>query len=217
MDFSLQVFTPALAKGLTLGLFALPLFAQPLDATATELAQMSSQAHVQPSQLTIFKQNLGLHFPANWRLAYSEQRGDMFSAEFVPAQELLAHWSSLYCVQGFKGMAQRIDPEAFLDGFAEQYRHTCEGEMQYQKLGASELGGKASYSAMLTCDKMPQTHRGEPGIDKPVGEIGHYTVIAGKEDLFLLHQSARGEALLSLSSLKIAPPVERIADMSGLR
>ncbi|MXR70425.1 hypothetical protein GNT65_17340 [Shewanella sp. JBTF-M18] len=211
MDFSPQVFTQALAKGLTLGLLV-----QPLGATATELVQMSSQMSVQTSQLTIFKHNLGLHFPANWRLAYSEQHGDMFSAEFVPAQELLAHWSSLYCVQGFKGMAGRINPEAFLDGFAEQYSHTCEGEMQYQKLGESELGGKASYSAMLTCDKMPQTHRGEPGTEQPMGEIGHYTVIAGEEDLFLLHQSARGEALLSLSSLNIVPPIERVADMTSL-
>ncbi|MCG9720558.1 hypothetical protein [Shewanella sp. Isolate7] len=212
MDFSPQVLTQALARGLVLALLL-----QPLSVSATQVAQMSSQVQVQASQLTIFKQNLGLYFPANWRLAYSEQHGDMFSAEFVPAKEMLAHWSSLYCVQGFKGMAASIDPEAFLDGFAEQYRNTCEGEMHYQKLGASELGGKASYSAMLTCDKMPHTHRGEQGIDKPVGEIGHYTVIAGEEDLFLLHQSARGEALLSTTSLKIAPPIERIADMASLR
>ena len=54
-------------------------------AKASEPLPASSTAH----QLTIFKQQLGLHFPTNWRLAYSEQSGNMFSAEFVPQQQML--------------------------------------------------------------------------------------------------------------------------------
>ena len=209
MDFLPPGLSKMLARRLGLALLVMP-----LSVTANNALPASPQAN----QLTIFKQQLGLHFPSSWRLAYSEEQGDMFSAEFVPAEELLAHWSSLYCVQGFKGMAGRIGPEDFLDTFAEQYRHVCEGEMQYQKLGASDISGKASYSAMLTCDKMPLTHRGKDGVSKPIGEIGHYTVIASEEDLFLLHQSARGEALLSLSTLPtITPPIERVANMASLR
>lgn len=185
-------------------------------SNASEPLPASSTAH----QLTIFKQQLGLHFPTDWRLAYSEQSGNMFSAEFVPQQEMLTSWSSLYCIQGFKGMADGIEPEEFLDTFAANYQQVCEGEMQYNKLGATQIEGKESFSAMLTCSKMPHTHKGKSGQGVGMGEIGHYTVISGSEDLFLLHQSARGEALLSPTtqlSLSIEPPVKMVSDIKTLR
>ncbi|QYK02260.1 hypothetical protein [Shewanella psychrotolerans] len=180
---------------------------------ASELATTASNAH----QLTIFKQQLGLYFPSHWRLAHSEQIGTMFSAEFVPQQEFLTSWSSLYCIQAFKGLANAIEPELFLDTFASNYQQICEGEVKYQKLGASSIEGKQSYSAMLTCSKMPHTHRGESKQDVAMGEIGHYTVIAGADDLFLLHRSARGDDLLSATHFSVTPPLKMVADITTLR
>ncbi|QYJ86995.1 hypothetical protein K0I73_04460 [Shewanella mesophila] len=141
----------------------------------------------------------------------------MFSAEFVPQQELLTSWSSLYCIQAFKGLASAIEPEVFLDTFASNYQQVCEGETQYQKLEPSSIEGKQSFSAMLTCSKMSHAHRGESEQGMAMGEIGYYTVIAGNEDLFLLHRSARGDALLSTAHFSVTPPLKMVADISTLR
>lgn len=183
------------------------------EAKASELTSTASNAY----QLTIFKQQLGLYFPSHWRLAYSEQSGTMFSAEFVPQQEFLTSWSSLYCIQAFKGLASDIEPEAFLDTFANNYQQVCEGEVKYQKLGAVSIEGKDSFSAMLTCSKMPHTHRGDSKQDVAMGEIGYYTVIAGADDLFLLHRSARGDTLLSTANFSVTPPLKMVADINTLR
>ncbi|WP_299793470.1 hypothetical protein [uncultured Shewanella sp.] len=148
--------------------------------------------------LPIFSQELSFNLSGEWRLAFNQQQAGMYAAEFVPSDQQLSSWSSLFCVQGFEGLSDNIEPEAFIDSLATAYAETCEGEVIYNKLGESEVDGLEGFSAILACTRMPDTHRATrytaTGITSvPQGEIGHYTAISGVDDLYLLHQSRRGE------------------------
>lgn len=149
-------------------------------------------------ELAIFSQEVSFNLPKEWKLAFNEQQAGMYAAEFVPANEDLRAWSEMFCVQGFEGLSENIQPEALLDSLATAYRETCEGEVIYNKLGETEVDGLDGFSAILGCTRMPDTHKATrltaTGIvSVPQGEIGHYTAISGVDDLYLLHQSQRGD------------------------
>lgn len=154
----------------------------------------ASHSHVLP----VFSQQLGFNLPEGWRKAYHEERAGMFMAEFVPEQEALNQWSALFCVQGFKDMAESVSPEQFLDAMAETYQASCDGEVVYQKLGDTQVDGHDGFQAILGCTIMPNVHGATQFnptafTSHPQGEIGYYTVVSGDKDLYLLHKSMRGE------------------------
>ncbi|ABK49696.1 MULTISPECIES: hypothetical protein [Shewanella] len=154
----------------------------------------ASHSHVLP----VFSQQLGFNLPEGWRKAYHEERAGMFMAEFVPEQEALNQWSALFCVQGFKDMAESVSPEQFLDAMAETYQASCDGEVVYQKLGDTQVDGHDGFQAILGCTTMPNVHGATQFnptafTSHPQGEIGYYTVVSGDKDLYLLHKSMRGE------------------------
>ena len=158
----------------------------------------ASHTHVLP----IFSQKLGFSLPTGWRQAYHEERAGMFTAEFVPEQEALNQWSALFCVQGFKDMAESVSPEQFLDAMAETYQASCDGEVIYQKLGDTQVDGHKGFQAILGCTTMPNVHgatqfNSSAFTSHPQGEIGYYTVVSGSKDLYLLHKSMRGEVFLA--------------------
>ncbi|WP_065204426.1 hypothetical protein [Shewanella woodyi] len=149
-------------------------------------------------KLSIFDQKLSFTLPEDWKLAFSEKQNTMFSAEFTPVSDELRDWSSLFCVQGFKGLADSFSPETFLDSIAATYEESCTGEITYQKLGESDIDGYSGFTAIIGCSHMPNTHKATQFNAKsyssdPKGEIGHYTAISGEQDMYLLHQSMRGE------------------------
>ena len=159
-------------------------------------------------QLPVFEQTVGFNLPKGWKQAYHEQQAGMFTAEFIPEQEALTHWSSLFCVQGFKGLADSVEPEQFLDSMAETYKHSCQGEVIYQKLGSTDVDGLDAYHGILGCTKMPDQHKAdivnkEAYRSTPQGEIGHYTVVSGSKDVYLLHKSMRGDVFAA-----DAPPLK---------
>lgn len=161
-------------------------------------------------RLPIFSQEVSFNLPKEWKLAFNEQQAGMYAAEFVPSGQELRSWSAMFCVQGFEGLSEKIEPEVFLDSLAAAYRETCEGEVIYNKLGESEVDGLEGFSAILGCTRMPDTHKATrftaTGITSvPQGEIGHYTAISGVDDLYLLHQSKRGD-LFSVDK----PPLESL-------
>lgn len=163
--------------------------------------------------LPVFGQQLGFTLPPGWKQAHHEERAGMFTAEFVPEQEALTQWSALFCVQGFKDMAQSVSPERFLDAMAETYKSSCEGEVVYQKLGETQIDGHGGFHAILGCTTMPNVHgvtqfNPKAYASNPQGEIGYYTAVSGDNDLYLLHKSIRG-AVFTLDK----PPLQ--ADNSG--
>mgnify|MGYP007025808314 CR=1 FL=1 len=123
---------------------------EPVQATLDMPRSESGAAHTHV--LPVFGQQLGFNLPAGWKQAYHEEQAGMFMAEFVPEQEALTQWSALFCVQGFKDMAESISPERFLDAMAETYKSTCDGEVVYQKLGESR------WTRWISCDSRLYSH-----------------------------------------------------------
>ena len=147
-------------------------------------------------QLTDFARKFGVLPPLEWKLAFHEVQGEMCMAEFIPMNETLNDWSGLVCMQGFKGLAEDIEPERFLDTMAETYRKNCEGELVYQQLGSLKVDGLEAVHGLLGCTNMPNIHHAsifnnESYVTAPKGEMGYYTVVAGEEDLYLIHKSMR--------------------------
>ena len=152
-----------------------------------------------PQQLAIFEQTLNFNLPSDWKLAHSAQLETMFSAEFVPAGQTLQTWSTMVCVQGFKGVAAGIEPQTFLTAMAEVYLETCQGEMIVEHLTSEPLNGHETASAIIGCTLMPNSHlrvaqaQAQTGTSR-LGEVGHYTAVKGKSDLYLIHKSMRGDS-----------------------
>ncbi|AZG72325.1 hypothetical protein [Shewanella livingstonensis] len=147
-------------------------------------------------QLTSLSAKFGFLPPLDWKLAFSDKRGDMTMAEFIPANESLNDWSSLVCMQGFKGLANDVEPERFLDSMAATYQEHCQGQVVYQQLGRSEVGELEAVHGLLGCTSMPNIHQSlaaveEPYITSPQGEMGYFTVISDDENVYLIHKSIR--------------------------
>ncbi|NKF49867.1 hypothetical protein G3R49_04680 [Shewanella sp. WXL01] len=199
----------ALIGGLIL--LSTPLVVSAVDKSVP-VNQAPQQSHVLPAigsgeqedlgmpqnvqQLTKFAKQFGFLPPQDWKLAFHEILGDMFMAEFIPANESLNDWSGMVCMQGFKGLANDVDPERFLDTMADKYRDHCEGEIIYHKLGGSKVDDLTAVHGILGCTVMPNIHHATPFapqtfLTKLKGEIGYFTVVSGSEDMYLIHKSMR--------------------------
>ncbi|WP_049772134.1 hypothetical protein [Shewanella sediminis] len=203
-----------ITAAITAVVIAAYLFPHAAHGQALILDDFLDDAEINPigisHKLPIFSQEVSFNLPGEWKLAFNKQQAGMYAAEFVPSGQQLRAWSSLFCVQGFEGLSENIEPEAFLDSLATAYAETCEGEVIYNKLGETEVDSLEGFSAILGCTRMPDTHKatrltanGKTSV--PQGEIGHYTAISGVDDLYLLHQSKRGD-LFSVDN----PPLESL-------
>ncbi|GIU04895.1 MULTISPECIES: hypothetical protein [unclassified Shewanella] len=189
-----------------MGMLSAIFFAIPSYGVSAEAAE--KQVAKAPQQLAIFSQTLNFNLPLDWKLAYSHQQGTMYSAEFVPASQALHTWSSMLCVQGFKDVAEDVSPQAFLETMAAVYFESCQGDTVLEDLPSEPLNDHETASAIIGCTKMPNSHlKSTKAISAnevaTQGEIGHYIVVRGKQDLYLIHKSIRGEAFT-----KQNPPIQ---------
>ncbi|WP_372871303.1 hypothetical protein [Shewanella sp.] len=186
----------------------------------TLLVGVSAQAQTQA--LSLFEVPFSFELPQGWRLAEQEVRGDMTSAEFVPATDSLNEWGALICVQSFRLATNGTTPEEFLDGLAQQYQQSCQGDSSYEKLGETQIDGQRGYHAILACSKMPALHKSlenQPSfVSEPAGEAGYYSVFQRPGQLMLLHKSMRME-VFSSGNVPVTPSnyQEFIAPMLPLR
>ncbi|MCL2919874.1 hypothetical protein [Shewanella litorisediminis] len=179
-------------------------------------------ALAQTQELSLFGTPFSFELPSGWKLAATEERTDMVSAEFVPVQENLNQWGGLICVQSFKLSDDSPAPEAFLDGLARQYRGSCEGEVTYEKLGDVDTDGHPGFHGILGCSRMPNQHasleESRPFFTKPEGEVGYYRVVSGPGQLVLMHKSMRGDVFAGQNiPLTSANHSEFIASVLPLR
>lgn len=156
-------------------------------------------------RLTTVSQTFGFLPPLSWKLAFNERRGDMTMAEFIPANETLNDWSSMVCMQGFKGLAEDVDPEDFLDSMANTYREHCQGEVIYQQLGSLKIEGYGAVHGLLGCTSMPNIHNASAVVStsyitSPQGEMGYFTVISDDDDIYLVHKSIRTAVFTATSA-----------------
>ncbi|WP_119968391.1 hypothetical protein [Shewanella japonica] len=162
---------------------------QPFLNTIT--ANLDSEGGSTKKELSIFSNKVSFVLPTGWKMAFNAERGTMYKAEFVPAGESLSDWSDLFCIQGFEGLADNIESAQFLDNFADTYQQSCQGEVVYNQLGMTQIGGKEAYHGIIGCTAMKNLYGGATS-RKQQGEIGYYAVIKDTDDLYLMHKSMRG-------------------------
>ncbi|RPA63183.1 hypothetical protein EGC86_08875 [Shewanella frigidimarina] len=158
-------------------------------------------------KLTALSAKFGFLPPLDWKLAFSDKRGDMTMAEFIPSNESLNDWSRLVCMQGFKGLANDVEPDQFLDSMAATYQENCEGKIVYQQLGSSKVGGLEAVHGLLGCTSMPNIHHSSAVVEasyisRPQGEMGYFTVISDDENVYLIHKSIR-TAIFTIETVPI--------------
>ncbi|MDO6776827.1 hypothetical protein [Shewanella sp. 10N.286.52.B9] len=160
-----------------------------LNSTTNQSADATNAAK---RELSIFSKSVSFELPIGWNMAFNSSKGNMYKAEFVPAGESLNNWSDLFCIQGFEGLAENIEPERFLNNFASTYQDSCQGEVVYEQLGKTQMGGQEAYHGIIGCTVMANFLQ-QGGSVKQQGEIGYYAVIKGVEDLYFMHKSMRGD------------------------
>lgn len=171
----------------------------------------------QKRELSIFSKTVSFELPVGWDMAFNSSKGQMFKAEFVPAGETLNDWSDLFCIQGFEGLADNIQADQFLNDFVKTYEDTCQGEVIYDQLGMTQIGGQEAYHGIIGCTVMANFLQNR-GTGKQQGEIGYYAVIKGSEDLYLLHKSMRGDVFNEQSApLKSANHRQFMSNIQQLR
>ncbi|MCE9685580.1 hypothetical protein LZP73_05040 [Shewanella sp. AS16] len=184
--------TAAVSISLAPGVMALGLYC--CLSYSPVLAEVPADQPGQPA-LTGFSQKLGFNLPQGWKRASNETQVNMIQAEFVPQEQTLGSWSSMICVQSFKGLAAEVTAEQFLDRLAISYRDVCRGELVYQKLGETQVDGHPGFQAIMGCTELvlQSDAKLQPAPAEPRGEIGYYAAILGQVDLYLLHKSDRRE------------------------
>ena len=174
------------------------------------------------TMVPIFSQKLSFQLPTSWHGAYEKNNANMHMIEFIPTSEDINQWENMVSLQGFKGLAKRINSKQFLDSMFASFKSACADHIIYQQLPESLVSGYDSTSAILGCANVPGGLL--PSKDEPFGEIGYFLSIQGKEDIYLLHKSIRtepfatGKAPLSKANAKTyfetLLPIE-LCDSSG--
>lgn len=169
---------------------------------AEEISELDSVDNGGVSELAIFEHKLTMNMPRGWHLAFKQQEENMFRAEFVPARQSVLGWQSLLCIQSFRGLGGKIEPDLFLEALVARYRESCLGNVVFNKLSI-EPSGYPEATAILGCSSMVSSHglykreRNAPSL--PSGEVGFYRVFQAGEMLYLIHKSSRREKFSSQS------------------
>ena len=166
-----------------------------VGAMSAALALLSSAAHANETA-QIYGQPLTVTLPLEWKKVHDRELGGMHSVEFVPEGQTLAEWQEIICLQGFQGMASRVNVAEFLDAFAARYRESCQGDWTFDAFG--EMAGGQGVHAVMGCSRIANQHsaNGKPGV---MAEMGYFQVLAGSREIYLLHRSSRG---LDFNSMK---------------
>ncbi len=184
-----------------------------LLGAAAALALLPGMAMANDSA-EIYGQSLTVSLPLDWKKVRDRELGGMHSVEFVPEGQTMAEWQEIICLQGFEGMASRVDVSEFLDAFAARYQESCQGDWIFDSFG--EMTEAQGVHAVIGCSRITNQHS-TGGKSRYLAEMGYFQVLAGPRDLYLLHRSTRGPDYQSmkqeysdftnhkLSSLKLTP------------
>lgn len=169
-------------------LFASVVIAEELQEVETIPSDIKSAKLVVP----IYSQRVGLRIPTDWKQASQSQTANAFILEFTPKTEDINSWRNMISVQGFKDLASLVSSEQFFDDLASQFRSVCGEYLVYEKIGSPIINGYESTTAILGCSKLPNAH--PSGVAKGQSEVGFYVTIQGKNDIYMIHRSIRGDS-----------------------
>jgi len=157
-------------------------------ANAAELQQNKGQQQPRAKfvrvVMPVYSQKVAFKMPASWKPAFQDEKQDITVAEFMPGNENKSTWTRMFSVQGFKGLASKVNSETFLNKLETNFKTSCGDRLVYEPLGAIMVDSYKAFGAILGCGKMPGTNW---------AEVGFYLAIQGEKDIYLAHKSFRSE------------------------
>jgi hypothetical protein len=120
--------------------------------------------------------------PLGWKVGYHQKQGNVEVTEVLPPGQTVQEWTEMLAVQVIAGPPQKT-PQEILKDQLEQIRKDC------QDIGAGpvNLGVENGYDTAvraIACTRLKQW---------PKGELGLYKVMKGRDRLYIVQRSWRGE------------------------
>tara|TARA_R110002074_G_scaffold402220_2_gene604795 strand:- start:91282 stop:91905 length:624 start_codon:yes stop_codon:yes gene_type:complete len=142
------------------------------------------------SVIPVFSQKVSFNLPGDWKAAFQDERSGAFLIEFIPEDETIESWKSLFTIQGFEKLADKTKPIDFIDGLALRLKETCGQYSVYEQLGHLTVSKHEAFAAIMGCSNSGATKNSVVKEEK--SELGYYIAIQGQHDYYLLHKSIRG-------------------------
>ena len=170
-------------------IFLVALFITPKASNAKDIVATEDMTQV----VRVFSQVIETQLPKGWKPAFRDSKPTHFMMEYLPENETLKEWNTMFTLQGFKGLAGKATLNNILGQMAMVYLQTCGKEnMVASALEEHRISGHKAKSMILGCAKMPKDH--PSGLKKGMGEIAYFIAVEGKDDLYLFHKAKRRKA-----------------------
>lgn len=181
---------------LVCGLFAISPLSNVSASASSPVVPTQISKTVSLKRINVFANEMAFSLPKTWKQAFHQVEGNMASFEFIPQASSMNQWQEMLCIQGFKGMGQYASPEVFLGEIVNSYKHNCQGELIYDKLGDTLVDNQEAFHGLVSCSRLPFMHQGLSNQDtfesQIEGEVGYFSVARLGDDLLMLHKSMRG-------------------------
>lgn len=168
------------------------------------------------SVIPIYSQKVMHEIPVGWEPVFENSTDQSYMLEFVPTGQTVDNWTSMFTVQGFKGLSAKTDPKKILTDIGTMHMKVCGEALVFELVDVAPINGHETQGAVIGCAKMPSTH--PTGVKAGMAEVAYYIAIKGKHDLYTFHKSIRTEAFdPKQSPVTSANAAEFIAEFTPLK
>lgn len=161
---------------------AITLFVSNTSANAQNASKMTSSTK-------IYNQKIEFNVPEGWNPVFENTTPEHYILEFVPKGQTKEEWSEMFTVQGFKGLAQKVEPQILLAITGKTHKDLCGDQMVFNLMEPTVVSKHSAQSAIIGCASINKDH--PSGLKSGMSEIAYYTAVKGSEDIYLFHKSKR--------------------------
>lgn len=145
--------------------------------------------------IPIFSQKVSFDIEKSWKPGWqSPKNPGSYTMELIPGNETVQSWTKMVTVSGFKDFAKKFSIEEAYKLEADSVAKACPKEFVNKMIPVKNPQGYESVSAIIGCSKHPQL--------KDRNEVGFYTFVKGKSDVYMLKKSFH-EDLTNKKSAKL--------------
>ncbi len=140
----------------------------------------------------VFSQVTSHGLPTGWKVGFRTETPAHFMLEFVPKDESVENWKTMFTLQGFRNLAEKTDAKTMLGLAGMQQKKVCGESLIFELIEEEPISGFPAQGAIIGCSKVP--HDLSIGLKKGMAEIAYYIAVKGKKDIYLFHKGIRGKA-----------------------
>ena len=165
-------------------IFLLTLFLLPCSTMAKDTKKITSSTK-------IYSQKIEFNVPKGWKPVFENATQTNYILELTPKGQTKEKWTEMFSVQGFKGLAQKADPQIILALSGKMHKDFCGEQMIFNLMKPFQVFGYPAQSAIVGCASIDKDH--PSGLKKGMSEIAYYIAVKGEQDIYLFHKAKRGK------------------------